>query len=48
MALDYLNAVQSAGRRIELSVTGRASQEALAAAIRSGIVVVDSARRRPF
>ncbi len=48
MALDYLNAVQSAGRRIELAVTGRASQEALAAAIRSGIVIVDSARRRPF
>lgn len=48
MALDFFHAIALAGKRIELSVTSRESREALAAAIQSGVVVVDSARRRPF
>jgi hypothetical protein len=48
MALDPFNAIRAAGKRIELSVSSKASQDALAAAIRAGTVVVDSARRRPL
>ena len=48
MPLDSYNDVQSAGQRTVLSATDKVSHDALAAAIRSGIVIVDTARRRPF